>query len=108
MPSKSLFTCNRQNFLPVLQLVIIESSVKVNQHNGSGSMLLDCEKFSVQLPIAAAKIAQPCRSLGGILTKTGGNIAVRAFGSTGCLILGSSSASFDTVEFDLNLLDVVF
>jgi hypothetical protein len=33
---------------------------------------------------------------------------VRALGSTGCLIVGSSSASFDIVEFDLNLLDVVF
>jgi hypothetical protein len=35
-------------------------------------------------------------------------MAVRAFGSTGCLIVGSSSTSFDIVEFDLNLLDVVF
>jgi hypothetical protein len=54
-PSKLIFTCNREDFLPVLQLVIIESSVKVNQHSGSGSMLLDCEEISALLPIAAAK-----------------------------------------------------
>jgi hypothetical protein len=54
-PFKPIFTCNKEDFLPVLQLVIIESSVKVNQHSGSGSMLLDCEEISVLLPIAAAK-----------------------------------------------------
>lgn len=31
----------RKMYIPVLQLVMIESSVNVNQHSGSGSMLLD-------------------------------------------------------------------
>ena len=31
----------RKSRLPALQLVIMESSVKVNQHSGSGSILFD-------------------------------------------------------------------
>jgi hypothetical protein len=41
-------------------------------------------------------------------TKTGGNIAVVALGSTGCAMMFSSSPSSpERLEFDLNLLVVV-
>jgi hypothetical protein len=42
------------------------------------------------------------------LTNTGGRMAVRALGSTGCLMVTSSSASFELPEFDRSLLVEVF
>lgn len=85
--------------IPVLQLVMIASSVNVNQQSGSGSTLLDFKYVSYTNKYSDSRPQ---------LTKTGGSIAVRAFGSTGCLIVGiSSSASVEIVEPDRNLLVTV-
>jgi len=43
----------------------------------------------------------------GTHTSTGGSIVIRAFGSTGCLIFISSSASVERLESDLSRLVVV-
>lgn len=40
-------------------------------------------------------------------TNTGGSIVMRAFGSTGCAIFNSSSASVEILELDLTRLEVV-
>jgi len=68
---------------PILQLVMMLSSVNSNQHNGSASTLL----FS-----------------------TGGNIAVRALGSTGCMIelpVASSPSAWSEEIFELDRKRVV-
>ena len=44
----------------------------------------------------------------GLLTMTGGSMAVVALGSTGCSMVCSSSPSGEGLELDLNLLVVVF
>ena len=55
-----------------------------------------------------AKLARGRGDEASVLTNTGGKIAVRALGSTGCLMVISSSASFEMVEFDRIRLVVVF
>lgn len=86
--------------LPLLQLVIIESSVNSNQQRGSLSVTFDCIYFLVLLSMGV-------RYLKGSVTMTGGNMAVAALGTTECSMLCSSSLSADRLEFDLNRFETV-
>ncbi len=74
---KSVRSKNQKFNLPLLQLVIMESSVNSNQHSGSVSIIFDM---------------------------TGGSIAVVARGSTGCSIVCSLSSS-DGEELDRSLVE---
>lgn len=82
---------NKSLNLPFLQDVIMQSSSKPSQVRGCSSTDLACNDL-LAWPLFEHVFLRPH-------TRTGGNIAVRARGSTGCTI-SSSSATLPVVRFE--------